>query len=139
MELNQKAGKKVIGRLQKAWHPRWPSFDKSVSSVFNSLVSVLQTLRELKDDTSCYGLLQMFLKLKHIGTLFILNSVLPKLSHLSKLFQAGNVSQQRIEPVIKCCQAWYSCNTMYSYMQLLSCHHSAVNRSTLCYVQCLAL
>ena len=102
--LNKKAGKKVARKLKKACQTRWLSFDKAIAAVLRDLPAILQTLRALVDDPACSGLLKKFSKPKHIGTIFILNSVLPILSELSRNFQYGSVNYSRIQPSINSCK-----------------------------------
>ena len=79
------------------------SFDRAISAVCSELPALLQTLRHLKSDPSCYGLLKKFQKAKKVGTMYILNAVLPILSELSKTFQQGTVHFARIEPALNAC------------------------------------
>lgn len=97
--------KKITRRLKKACQTRWLSFDNAISAVIADLPAILQTLRELKSDAACYGLLKKFSKPIHIGTMYILHSVLPILSELSKTFQRGSVNFARIDPALQACQA----------------------------------
>lgn len=43
-------------------------------------------------DPSCYGLLKKLMKVKKIGTIYILREVLPELSDLSRVFQQGTIN-----------------------------------------------
>ena len=93
VELKHSSSTAVVQRrLKKGCKTRWLSFDKAVDAIVKDLPAVLQTLRILKSDPACYGLLKKFQKPKKVGVLFILNDVLPVLSQLSKTFQKGTVN-----------------------------------------------
>ena len=59
-----------------------------IAAVCSNLPSILQTLRQLKADPSCYGLLKKLMKVKKIGIIYILCELLPVLSDLSRVFQS---------------------------------------------------
>ena len=65
---------------------------------------VQQTLRQLKTDPCCYGLLKKLVKAKKVGTIYILRDFLPVLSDLSKVFQQGTINFAHINPSISACK-----------------------------------
>ena len=94
--------KKIMGKkLKKACQTRWLSFHAVTSALFADYLAVLQTLRQLKDtDAVSCGLLSKVKTAKFIGTINILNAVLPILSSLSKTFQRGTINFSHIKPSI---------------------------------------
>lgn len=66
-------------------------------------MALTQTLGVFKEegDPSATGLLQQASNVKFLGTVYLLQQVLPALSHLNRSFQGGNVSFAAIEPAIK--------------------------------------
>ena len=94
--------KKIMGKkLKKACQTRWLSFHAATSALFADYLAVLQTLRQLKDtDAVSCGLLSKVKTAKFIGTINILNAVLPILSSLSKTFQRGTINFSHIKPSI---------------------------------------
>lgn len=70
--------------VQKACRTGWLSTGKSVLSVCTNLVALMQTLRKFKErDATADGLLKRMNNIKFVGTLLILNEVLPHLNILS--------------------------------------------------------
>ena len=65
---------------------------------------MLQTLRVFKEsgDATATGLIQQTSNLKFLGTVYLLQEVLPILGHLSKTFQEGEVCLASIAPAIEC-------------------------------------
>lgn len=104
LTLGGKASKRISKKLKKACKTRWLSFDNAIAAVCSDLPSILQTLRQLKEDPSCYGLLKKFMKAKKIGTIYILHEVLPVLSELSKVFQQGTINFAHIKPSLAVCK-----------------------------------
>ena len=80
------------------------SFDNAIAAVCSHLSSILQTLRQLKADPSCYGHLKKLMKVKKIGTIYIVCEVLPILSDLSRVFQHGTINFAHIKPSITVCK-----------------------------------
>ena len=101
--LGKKGKKKITKKLKKACSTRWLSFDKAIDAVCKDMPAILQTLRALKQDAACYGLLKKFSKTKKVGVIYILNDVLPILSDLSRQFQQGTINFARIAPSIQRC------------------------------------
>lgn len=64
---------------------------------------MLQTLRVFKEsgDATATGLLQQTSNLKFLGTVYLLQEVLPILGNLSKTFQEGEVCLASIAPAIE--------------------------------------
>ena len=94
-------GKRVVAtKLHKACQTRWLSFDRAVSAAHKDLVCILFTLSELSDDAAADGFLKKIKDPVWIGTLYILNEVLPLLSELSKTFQRGTVNFNTIAPMV---------------------------------------
>lgn len=58
----------------------------------------------MKTDPSSYGLLKKLMKVKKIGTIYILREVLPVLSDLSRVFQQGTINFTHIKPSITVCK-----------------------------------
>ena len=104
LTLGAKANKRIGKRLKKACKTRWLSFDNAIAAVCSHLSSILQTLRQLKADPSCYGHLKKLMKVKKIGTIYIVCEVLPILSDLSRVFQHGTINFAHIKPSITVCK-----------------------------------
>ena len=102
IQLPTKARKKVVHKVKKACTTRWLSFEAAVNGFYDDMVSILQCLREMKDEVIAKGLLAKMFKVKFIAAIYILREVLPILSILSRTFQAGTINFARIEPSIKC-------------------------------------
>ena len=101
VNLSDKSKKIVRKKLKKACQTRWLSFHAATSAIFDDYLAVLHTLRQLKDaDAVAYGLLSKVQTAKFIGTIYILNAVLPILSSLSKTFQRGTINFSHIKPSI---------------------------------------
>ena len=101
VNLSDKSKKIVRKKLKKACQTRWLSFHAATSAIFDDYLAVLHTLRQLKDaDAVAYGLLSKVQTAKFIGTIYILNAVLPILSSLSKTFQRGTINVSHIKPSI---------------------------------------
>jgi len=83
---------------EKTCQTIWLSFNSAVQSLYQELVSVVQTLNMFSSVPTSYGLMKKITTLKFIGTLYVLQRVLPILSDLSKLFQRGNVNFSMICP-----------------------------------------
>ena len=82
--LDNHGRKKVVKHLKKACRTRWLSLDASVNAARFDLEAFLQTLVLFeKKDATAHGVLRpmwcMFL-----GTIYILNDILPILSGLSR-------------------------------------------------------
>ena len=93
VNLSDKSKKIVRKKLKKACQTRWLSFHAATSAIFDDYLALLQTLRQLKDaDAVACGLLSKVQTAKFIGTIYILNAVLPILSSLSKTFQRGTIN-----------------------------------------------
>lgn len=58
--LGGKANKRISRRLKKVCKTQWLSSDNAIAAICSHLPSTLQTLCELKEDPSCYGLLKKF-------------------------------------------------------------------------------
>ena len=99
-----KANKRISKQLKKACKTRWLSFDNAIAAVCSDLLSILQTLHQLKADPSCYDLLKKLMKVKKIGTIYILCEILPVLSDLSRVFQQGTINFAHIKPSITVCE-----------------------------------
>ncbi len=102
--LGSNANKRISKKLKNACKTRWLSFDNAIAAVCSDLPAILQTLRQLKEDPSCYGLLKKFMKVKKKGTIHILCEVLPVLSELSRVFQQGTINFAHIKPSITVCK-----------------------------------
>ena len=79
-----------------------------MQAVFAEYLAIIQTLEELKSEPTglaAEGLLKRMKNVKFIGTIYILNDVLPVLSQLSKRFQRGNVNFSHLSPAIKATHA----------------------------------
>ena len=91
----------VAKKVRKACRARWLSLEQSVQSVYKSYIALLHTFQELQADALALGLYKKIKTPKFLGTLFILNEVLPHLSTLSKIFQTGAQNFARIEPAVQ--------------------------------------
>ena len=94
--------KSLAVKVQKACRTRWLSTGQSVSSVCTNLVALMQTLRKFKEhDATADGLLKRMNNVKFVGTLLILNEVLPHLNTLSKVFQQNKIHYSAIKPSLE--------------------------------------
>ncbi|KAK3107222.1 hypothetical protein FSP39_009772 [Pinctada imbricata] len=100
IQLPQKARKAVVHKVKKACTTRWLSFEAAVHGFYEDMSSILQALREMKEEVIAKGLLVKMFKAKFISAIYILNEVLPILPTLSRTFQAGTINYARIEPSI---------------------------------------
>jgi len=101
VNLSDKSKKIVRKKLKKVCQTRWLSLHAATSTICDDYLAVLHTLRQLKDaDAVAYGLLSKVQTAKFIGTIYILNAVLPILSSLSKTFQRGTINFSHIKPSI---------------------------------------
>lgn len=67
-----------------------------------SAVTLLQTLRQFKDaDATAQGLLHRMNNTKFVGTILLMNAVLPHLNTLSKLFQKDHTCYTSIRPALQ--------------------------------------
>ena len=100
---NEKSREMVAKKLKKACDTRWLSFNSAIQSLYADLVTVLQTLKQLKQDPgqpAAYGLLKKINKVKFIGAVYILKWILPILAALSKSFKKGAINYASIKPSI---------------------------------------
>ena len=104
LQIGDGRRKQVARRLKRTCQTRWLSFGNAIEAFIKDLPAVLQALRELESDSACFGLLKKFSKARFIGSVFILDSVLPILNDLSRTFQAGSVNYARIQPAINSCK-----------------------------------
>ena len=94
--------KSLAVKVKKACRTRWLSTGQSVSSVCTNLVALMQTLRKFKEyDATADGLLKRMNNIKFVGTLLILNEVLPHLNTLSKVFQKNKIHYSAIKPSLE--------------------------------------
>ena len=88
-------------KIQKARRTRL-STGQSVSSICRNLVALMQTLRQFKDnDATAQGLLQRMNNTKFVGTMLLMNAVLPHLNTLSKLFQKDHTCYTSIRTALE--------------------------------------
>ena len=98
----KKLPKSVAVKIQKACRTRWLSTGQSVSSVCRNLVALMQTLRQFQEaDATAQGLLQRMNNTKFVGTMLLLNAVLPHLNTLSKLFQKDHTCYTSTRPALE--------------------------------------
>lgn len=105
LTLTHKAKKIVTKKIRKACRTRWLSLEQSVNSVFETCIALLHTFKELKKDALALGLFKKMKTVKFVGTIYILEEVLPCLSALSKTFQAGALNFSHVGPAIQHTQA----------------------------------
>ena len=98
----KKLSKSLAVKIQRACRTRWLSTGQSVSSICRNLVALMQTLRQFKDaDATAQGLLQRMNNTKFVGTMLLMNAVLPHLNTLSKLFQKDHTCYTSIRPALQ--------------------------------------
>ena len=98
----KKLSKSLAVKIQRACRIRWLSTGQSVSSICRNLVALMQTLRQFKDaDATAQGLLQRMNNTKFVGTMLLMNAVLPHLNTLSKLFQKDHTCYTSIRPALQ--------------------------------------
>ena len=106
INLSQNATKTVSRRLKKACRTRWLSFDSAVKAVRLDYESIMQTLLQLdENDATAHGLLKRMKTLKFLGTIYILNEILPILSDLSRPFQQDSLNFSAILPAVNLCKS----------------------------------
>ena len=94
--------KSLAVKIQRACRTRWFSTGQSVSSICRNFVALMQTLRQFKDvDATAQGLLQRINNTKFVGTMLLMNAVLPHLNTLSKLFQKDHTCYTSIRPALQ--------------------------------------
>jgi hypothetical protein len=98
MTLSDSTKKLLTRTMKRACQTRWLSFNNVVQSLHLEIVAVVQTLNMFSGEATSYGLMKKISTLEFIGTLYILQRVLPILSDMSKLFQKGNVNFSMICP-----------------------------------------
>lgn len=98
MTLSDSTKKLLTRTMKRACQTRWLSFNNVVQSLHQEIVAVVQTLNMFSGEATSYGLMKKISTLEFIGTLYILQRVLPILSDMSKLFQKGNVNFSMICP-----------------------------------------
>ena len=69
--------------------------------MFKSYIALLHTFQKLQADGLALRLYKKVKTPKFLGSLFILNEVLPHLSTLSETFQTGALNFARIEPAVQ--------------------------------------
>ena len=98
----KKLSKSLAVKIQRACRTRWLSTGQSVSSICRNFVALMQTLRQFKDaDATAQGLLQRMNNTKFVGTMLLMNAVLPHLNTLSKLFQKDHTCYTSIRPALQ--------------------------------------
>ena len=98
----KRLSKSLAVKIQRACRTRWLSTGQSVSSICRNLVALMQTLRQFKDaDATAQGLLQRMNNTKFVGTMLLMNAVLPHLNTLSKLFQKDHTCYTSIRPALQ--------------------------------------
>lgn len=124
VEAGKKLDKKLSVKVQKACRTRWLSTGKAVASVGQHLVPLLQTFRDIQDnDATAAGLLQRMNNTKFVGTLLMLNKVLPHLNTLSKIFQKDHTCYSCLKPSLEYTKAMIQdIQTNYDVVKDLSDH-----------------
>lgn len=100
MNLSGQTTKFLTRTMKRACQTRWLSFDNAIQSLFQELLAVVQTLNKFSNEATAYGLMKKITSLKFIGTIYILQKVLPILAGLSQHFQKGNVNFSMIAPAL---------------------------------------
>lgn len=119
-EKERKLSRRLAVKIQKACRTRWLSTGQSVASVCRNLVAIMLTLRQFKEqDATAQGLLTRMNNTKFVGTMFILNAVLPQLNILSKLFQKDHTCYMSIQPALQATKA---------YLTSIRCELDIVNK-----------
>ena len=98
----KKISRKLAVKVQKACRTRWLSTGQSVSSVCRNLVPLILTLRQFKEtDATAHGPLTRMNNCQFVGTMLLLNIILPQLNILSKLFQKDHTCYLSIKPALE--------------------------------------
>lgn len=100
LSVSNRGKKKRRKRFQKACRSKWLSTEKAIEGVYEDYESLLQTLPEFSKKMEMQ-LLQQTSNLKFLGTVYLLQEVLPILGHLSKTFPQGEVCLASIAPAIE--------------------------------------
>ena len=98
----KKLSKVLAVKIQKACRTRWLSTGQSVSNICRKLLTLMQTLRQFKEaDATAQGLPKRMNNTKFVGTMLLLNAVLPHLNTLSKVFQKHHTHYTYIRPALE--------------------------------------
>ena len=98
----KKLSKFLAVKIQKACRTRWLSTGQSVSNICRNLLTLMQTLRQFKEaDATAQGLPKRMNNTKFVGTMLLLNAVLPHLNTLSKVFQKDHTHYTYIRPALE--------------------------------------
>ena len=90
LNLPQTSSKRLAVKIQKTCRTRWLSTGQSVASVCKNLVPIVLTLRLFREtDATAHGLLTRINNCQFVGTMLLLNLILPQLNMLSKLLKKG--------------------------------------------------
>lgn len=101
-KLDKKQNRAIATKVQKACRTRWLSTGNSISSVARNFVALMQTLRQFKEtDATAHGLLTRMNNVKFLGTVLLLNNILPHLNALSRLFQKDHTCYASIKPSLE--------------------------------------
>jgi len=96
---------RLLLRLKKACNTRWLSFDGAVSALYETYISVVQTLAKQREEAVAEGLLGKVHCYKFVSTIYLLKEVLPLLATLSQVFQKGTLDFSHIAPSVAYCKS----------------------------------
>ena len=101
--------KSLAIKVQRVCRTQWLSTGQSVSSICSNLVALIHTLRKFQEhDATADGLIKRLNNVKFVGTLLLLNKVLPHLNTLSKVFQQNKIHYSAIQPSLECTKCMIS-------------------------------
>ena len=100
LSVNNRGKKKLRKRFQKECRSTWLSTEKVIKRVYEDYESLLQTLPSFSKKMEMQ-LLQQTSSLKFLGTVYLLQEVLPILGDLSWTFPQGEVCLASIAPAIE--------------------------------------
>lgn len=100
LSLRDRAKKIVTKKIRKACHTHWLSLEQSISSIYETYITLLHTFTELKQDPLALGLFKTMKTANFMGNIYVLKEVLPSLTALSKTFRAGALNFSHVGPAI---------------------------------------
>ena len=107
--LAEKKKKNYVKLLKKTCRTRWLGLHAGVDTAFGEYKGLIYTLKEMQNDKlsgpAASGLLKKISHYGFLGTLYLLNNILPSLTELSKTFQTGSLTFSRILLAINRCKS----------------------------------
>ena len=107
--LTEKKKKNYVKLLKKTCRTRRFSLYAGADAAFGEYKGFIYNLKEMQNDklsgSAASGLLKKISHYGFLGTLYLLNNILPSLTGLSKTFQTGSLTFSRILLAINRCKS----------------------------------